>query len=221
MTAPGGFARERHLDVRDDIERGAEPFARIVAAAGELGPDETLVLHVPFEPVPLYRVLGAKGFTHRAERQEPGHWRVWFSRQAPASTAGPEAAPGRDGPGPAGGEPRVVRLDVRGTEPEIDQRVEHARNRVVDAGVDDRDAPALLDQVDRIEPRPDESRIDDVNPVFENLLHRWFLARTHRHPASRSSSSIPSGGSKRPLRWISRVGPSIARSRIGWCVSPG
>jgi uncharacterized protein (DUF2249 family) len=117
MTAPGGFARERHLDVRDDIERGAEPFARIVAAAGELGPDETLVLHVPFEPVPLYRVLGAKGFTHRAERQEPGHWRVWFSRQAPASTAGPEAAPGRDGPGPAGGEPRVVRLDVRGTEP--------------------------------------------------------------------------------------------------------
>jgi uncharacterized protein (DUF2249 family) len=90
--------------------------ALIVAAVAELGPDETLVLHVPFEPVPLYRVLGAKGFAHRAERQEPGHWRVCFYRQAPASTPGPEAPPVRDAPAPAGGEPRVV-LDVRGTEP--------------------------------------------------------------------------------------------------------
>ena len=70
MTAPAGFARERHLDVRDDIERGAEPLARIVAAVAELGPDETLVLHVPFEPVPLYRVLGAKGFAHNSFKIE-------------------------------------------------------------------------------------------------------------------------------------------------------
>lgn len=117
MTCPPGFAAERHLDVREDIERGGEPFQRIVMAVGELGPDEALVLHVPFEPLPLYKVLGARGFAHRAEHRAPGDWWVWFYRESPVSTSAPPAAPGPGAPPPARGDRRVVRLDVRGIEP--------------------------------------------------------------------------------------------------------
>jgi uncharacterized protein (DUF2249 family) len=112
-----GFAAERHLDVREDIERGAEPFQRIVAAVGELGPDEALVLHVPFEPVPLYKVLGARGFAHRAERRAPGDWWVWFYRGASGPASGPAATPATGNVPPAGAGTRVRRLDVRGVEP--------------------------------------------------------------------------------------------------------
>ena len=117
MTAPVDFVTERHLDVREDIERGAEPFQRIVAAVGELGQDEALVLHVPFEPLPLYKVLGARGFAHRAERRAPGDWWIWFYRQAPASTSAPKATSSPTVRPPAGGDQGVVRLDVRGMEP--------------------------------------------------------------------------------------------------------
>jgi uncharacterized protein (DUF2249 family) len=117
VTSPARFAGERHLDVREDIEQGAEPFQRILAAVGELGPDEALVLHVPFEPLPLYKVLGARGFAHRAEHRAPGDWWVWFYRQASAATSdqGPTSAPGA-GP-PAHGLRGAVHLDVRGVEP--------------------------------------------------------------------------------------------------------
>jgi uncharacterized protein (DUF2249 family) len=117
VSCPAGFAAERHLDVREDIERGAEPFQRIMAMVGELGPDEALVLHVPFEPLPLYKALGARGFTHRAEHRAPGDWWVWFYRQAPAAGAAPAAPPASGGRPPAHGEEGVNRLDVRGIEP--------------------------------------------------------------------------------------------------------
>jgi hypothetical protein len=41
------------VDVRDDIRRGEEPLARIVAAARALQAAEALVIRAPFEPVPL------------------------------------------------------------------------------------------------------------------------------------------------------------------------
>jgi uncharacterized protein (DUF2249 family) len=116
VSSPVDFAAERHLDVRGDIEQGAEPLQRIVAAVGELGPDEALVLHVPFEPLPLYKVLGARGFAHRAERRAPGDWWIWFYRQAPAATSAPKATPAAIVP-PVRGDQGVIRLDVRGMEP--------------------------------------------------------------------------------------------------------
>jgi uncharacterized protein (DUF2249 family) len=91
------------LDVREDIRQGQEPLARIMAAVKALGDDETLVLRVPFEPIPLYNVLGKRGFAHRAECHASDDWSVTFYRAA--------------APAPATSACRRTVLDVRGLEP--------------------------------------------------------------------------------------------------------
>jgi uncharacterized protein (DUF2249 family) len=98
------------VDVRDDLRRGEEPFARIMAAVKTLGLAEALVVRAPFEPVPLYDVLGRRGFAHWAEQCAPDEWSVWFHRRAssPAPTAPLDATPATD-----------ATLDVRGLEPPL------------------------------------------------------------------------------------------------------
>jgi uncharacterized protein (DUF2249 family) len=102
------------LDVREDIRRGEEPFKRIMAAVMTLATDRVLVLRAPFEPVPLYEVLGKRGLHHFTERHAADDWSVTFYREA-----GPPAA--RPAPGPAGPAPPGRRevLDVRGLEPPL------------------------------------------------------------------------------------------------------
>ena len=96
------------VDVRDDIRRGEEPFARIMAAVKAVGPAEALVIRAPFEPVPLYEVLGRRGLAHWTEQRAPDDWRVWFYRGASAPAA--PVAPAVTG---------EVALDVRGLEPPL------------------------------------------------------------------------------------------------------
>jgi uncharacterized protein (DUF2249 family) len=105
-------ARLVRIDVREDIRRGEEPFAKIMAGVKALGQDHVLVLRAPFEPVPLYGVLGKRGFAHWTERHAPDDWLVWFYRDAAAGAA--EAAP--EGAGEPGADPMRV-IDVRGLEP--------------------------------------------------------------------------------------------------------
>lgn len=100
------------LDVREDIREGREPFSKIMSAVESLGPEDQLLLVAPFQPVPLYRVLGGKGFTHSATATETGDWEVLFTRSerkpapaAPAKTS--TASP----------EPEVIDVDARGLEP--------------------------------------------------------------------------------------------------------
>ena len=107
---PGDIAvAQVHLDVREDMKRGQEPFARIMAAVKALAGDQALVLRVPFEPIPLYDVLGKRGFAHWTERRAPDDWSVWFYRDA-APRREPVAVPAT----PAR---RRTVLDVRGLEP--------------------------------------------------------------------------------------------------------
>ena len=102
-------ARRVHLDVREDIGRGEEPFARIMAAVKALGSDQVLELRAPFEPIPLYDVLGKRGLAHWTEQRAVDDWAVWFYRAGtPPPTEAPRIAT------PAAGH-RV--LDVRGLEP--------------------------------------------------------------------------------------------------------
>ena len=84
--------RRVDLDVRDDIRGGREPFARIMAAVAALGPGEALVLRAPFEPHPLYAVLGARGFAHWTERLAADDWRVWFHRREQPAAAETETS---------------------------------------------------------------------------------------------------------------------------------
>jgi uncharacterized protein (DUF2249 family) len=98
------------LDVREDIRRGAEPFASIMAAVKALSEGEALRLRAPFEPVPLYDVLGRRGLAHWTEPLGPGDWAVWFYRGAAARGATTQTATGGDA-----GASDV--LDVRRLEP--------------------------------------------------------------------------------------------------------
>lgn len=93
---PGGRprgGRATEVDVRPDLEEGREPFSRIIAAVEALADDGVLLLRAPFEPVPLYRVLGLRGFDHYTESTPDGGFEVWFHR------ARREGPPGGDAPG--------------------------------------------------------------------------------------------------------------------------
>ncbi|MCL6522351.1 MAG: DUF2249 domain-containing protein [Firmicutes bacterium] len=115
-----GEARERlrTLDVREELRAGREPLGRILETVRGLEEGEGLRLLATFEPLPLYRVLEARGFTHRARRLGEGDWEVLF---LPAGTAGGEPARGRAAAGGAKADEEwpepVRRLDNRGLEP--------------------------------------------------------------------------------------------------------
>jgi uncharacterized protein (DUF2249 family) len=91
--SPEALPEERvhDLDVRPLLARGEEPLATILEHAGRVPAGHVLCLRAPFEPVPLYAVLGERGFSARAERLAPDDWRVWFHRAA--GEAGADGAP--------------------------------------------------------------------------------------------------------------------------------
>lgn len=78
------------LDVRDTLRSGGEPLPQILQAVGRLAPGQPLRLRATFEPLPLYAVLGRKGFDHSAVRHGEGDWEVLFSPRT--ADAGPGVA---------------------------------------------------------------------------------------------------------------------------------
>lgn len=70
----------RVFDARPLLAAGTEPFESIMAEASQVEGGSKFVLYAPFEPAPLRKVLGEKGFTYEAEQLEEGNWRVVFSR---------------------------------------------------------------------------------------------------------------------------------------------
>ena len=146
-------ARRVHLDVREDIRRGQEPFARIMAAVKALGGGGALVLRVPFEPIPLYDVLGKRGFAHWTECRASDDWSVWFYRDTVPRvepTASP-AAPVR----------RRTVLDVRGLEPP-------------------QPMVRVLQEIDRLGPGAELEVHHDRRPMFlyPQLEERGFVHET-------------------------------------------
>jgi uncharacterized protein (DUF2249 family) len=108
------------LDVRAVIRAGAEPCSEIMQQAKRLPVGDTLQLIAPFEPTPLYEMLGREGFTHEARALEGGDWEVRFTRAPQEVPAGPDATSVTKAPrashcdGEAG---EVMDMDVRGLEP--------------------------------------------------------------------------------------------------------
>lgn len=73
------------VDVRPILRAGGEPFGAIMQALDVLAPDQGLRLFATFKPVPLFGVMGSRGFTHEATEIEGGEWEVLF-RPAPGET---------------------------------------------------------------------------------------------------------------------------------------
>jgi len=104
------------LDVREELRRGGEPLSRILQAVKELGPGQSLRLLATFEPLPLYAVLGSKGFGHSAKRLAEGDWEVTFT--AGAAPAGRSSSAKASSDASAAGWPKPsIYLDNRGLEP--------------------------------------------------------------------------------------------------------
>ncbi len=78
------------VDVRPTLRAGGEPFGEIMAAVNTLPPGQGLRLLATFKPVPLFHVLGSKGFTHEAREIGGGDWEVLFS---PSGADAEETAP--------------------------------------------------------------------------------------------------------------------------------
>ena len=107
------------LDVRDDIRSGRQPCGKIVDTAKSLRPEETLRLIAPFEPVPLFELLGRQGFQHTARPIAAGDWEVLFTR-APRENVGEQKSVAQqscDCGCSATPTVDVVEVDARGLEP--------------------------------------------------------------------------------------------------------
>ncbi len=108
------------VDVRPILREGGEPFSAIMEAVDALAPGQSLRLLATFKPIPLFQVLGNRGFEPAAREIGNGDWEVIFT------PAGQEPDPGAAEPGPAvdgaitTGEiwpAPVVELDNRDLEP--------------------------------------------------------------------------------------------------------
>lgn len=84
------------VDVRPTLRAGGEPFAEIMAAVNALAPGQGLRLVATFKPVPLFSVLGSKGYTHEEREIGHGDWEVLFSPAGAPSGATEPAAPADD-----------------------------------------------------------------------------------------------------------------------------
>ncbi|MBN9071298.1 MAG: DUF2249 domain-containing protein [Rhizobiales bacterium] len=76
------------LDVRPILREGGEPFSAIMEAVAALAPGQSLRLLATFKPLPLFQVLGARGFEAAAREIGNGDWEVLFT---PVRPAGPQA----------------------------------------------------------------------------------------------------------------------------------
>ncbi|WP_019376236.1 DUF2249 domain-containing protein [Virgibacillus halodenitrificans] len=69
------------LDVREDLRLKKEPFDKIMAAVKSIEVGQELILHAPFNPLPLHKVLHRKGFAHQVEKVEKRHWIVTYVKK--------------------------------------------------------------------------------------------------------------------------------------------
>jgi uncharacterized protein (DUF2249 family) len=67
------------LDVRPLAAAKRPPLPAILAAVQQLQPGQDFRLIAPFEPAPLYDLLGQRGFSHVAREREDGAWEITFS----------------------------------------------------------------------------------------------------------------------------------------------
>ncbi len=104
------------LDVREELRNGGEPLPRIMQSLHSLAPGQPLRLLATFEPLPLYAVLGKKGYGHDARRIGEGDWEVLFTPGAATAATAPAKAPAAPADASEWPDPSTE-LDNRGLHP--------------------------------------------------------------------------------------------------------
>lgn len=66
------------LDVRPLFAAGKPPLPVILAAVNQLKPGQALRVIAPMQPVPLYALLGQRGFTAEPRERADGAWEILF-----------------------------------------------------------------------------------------------------------------------------------------------
>lgn len=74
MTTPPPL----ELDVRPYFDSGRAPLPAILGAINRLAPGQTLRLIAPFEPKPLYDLLGQRGYSATPRERDDGAWEIVF-----------------------------------------------------------------------------------------------------------------------------------------------
>ena len=69
------------LDVREDLKLKKEPFDKIMGVVKQLKEGQVFELHAPFNPLPLHKVMGRKGFEYEAEKIDKRHWKVIYRKR--------------------------------------------------------------------------------------------------------------------------------------------
>lgn len=137
------------LDVREQLRQGKEPLPDILKAVNSLAPGQALRVRATFEPIPLYAVLGNKGYSHQAVRHAEGDWEILFipgdKKKKKAKSGG--TASYKD-PGGLGWPSPSKSLDNRGLLPpepmmRILEALEHMPKGSVLQAINDRE-PAFL-----------------------------------------------------------------------------
>ncbi|RWB72439.1 MAG: DUF2249 domain-containing protein [Mesorhizobium sp.] len=105
------------LDVRPIIAKGGEPFGAIMEAVATLAPGQGLRLLAPFKPVPLFHVLGQRGFEPTAREIGNGDWEVTFRPATGEQNSGAEVSAPVQSVDPSTWPEPAVELDNRGLEP--------------------------------------------------------------------------------------------------------
>ena len=105
------------VDVRAEIRSGREPFSKIMQAAMGLEDHQDLLLIAPFEPAPLFAVLGQRGFEHSSKVLANGDYEVRFSRASHVEMLPGVAPAGSAAVRPAPDSGTELDVDARGLEP--------------------------------------------------------------------------------------------------------
>lgn len=116
--APAWVASARvaaDLDVRSLQASGQEPFGAIVSAVAGVPTGQVLRLRSSFEPLPLYDVLGRRGFTPWSRQLGPDDWEVLFLNSGSPSALPTESAPEDGASATARPAPSLADLDPTAT----------------------------------------------------------------------------------------------------------
>lgn len=74
-TEEGPGARS-HLDVREMLTEGGEPYGIIMECVSRLAPGQRLVVHAIMQPRPLLNQFQRMGYAVAVNHAGPDHWEV-------------------------------------------------------------------------------------------------------------------------------------------------